>query len=426
MDKKEQAVELLREFKGANYLFGVGVYDRIGELTKSCGTRVAIVADGVGQAWATPIHKATLASLAAAGVKRAGDFIPGAGPNAPREDVFGITEALREQNPDVIVAVGGGSGIDAVKASAALLSLDDKHEMDSFFGVGQVTEKLAAEGRSLLPVVAAQLAASSGAHLTKYANITDMSTGQKLLIVDDAVVPPKAIFDYAWTVSMPRGFTMDGGLDGVAHCLEVFMGIPAEKQKSAEPVCLLGIDLVVHHIKQAVDQPDNVAAREALGLATDLGGYAIMIGGTNGAHLNSFSLVDLLPHGKACALMNPYYTVFFAPAIEDKLRKVGQIYKDAGYVSVDMDNLHGRDLGLAVAEGMLALSRDIGFPTTLNELEGFTQEHVERCLAAAKNPKLASKLQNMPVPLQAETVDKYMGPILESAKTGDFRLIRSM
>ena len=124
--------------------------------------------------------------------------------------------------------------------------------------------------------------------------------------------------------------------------------------------------------------------------------------------------------------MNPYYTVFFAPAIEERVREVGKIYRGAGYTNADLERLHGRDLGLAVAEAMLSLSRAIGFPCTLAEVPGFSDTHVERALAAAKNPKLESKLKNMPVPLSAETVDEYMGPVLEAAKTGDFGLIKNM
>ena len=78
-------------------------------------------------------------------------------------------------------------------------------------------------------------------------------------------------------------------------------------------------------------------------MGTDLGGYAIMIGGTSGPHLNSFSLVDVLTHGRACALMNPYYTVFFAPAIENKLQMIGAIYKKYGYIDEDVNALSGRN-----------------------------------------------------------------------------------
>ena len=77
-----------------------------------------------------------------------------------------------------------------------------------------------------------------------------------------------------------------------------------------------------------------------------------------------------------------------------------------------------------VAEAMIAFEKRIGFPTTLSEIEGFSDSHIQRALSAAKNPQLESKLQNMPVPLTADQVDEYMGPILEAAQTGDFSRIR--
>ena len=115
-----------------------------------------------------------------------------------------------------------------------------------------------------------------------------------------------------------------------------------------------------------------------------------------------------------------------APKIEGKLRLVGSIFHRAGYMKEDPESLSGRALGEAVAVAMLDLCRKIGFPTRLADVDGFTDTHIERALAAAKDPKLAMKLQTMPVPLSAETVDEYMGPILEAAKTGDLGLIRNM
>lgn len=420
---KQQARELLTAWKGPAYVFGLSCTQQLGQLARPLGARAALVA---GHTWTEELRTEVLASLAAAGIEVLGQPIRGAAPNSPVEDVHGLAGEIRSRNPDVVIVIGGGSGIDAVKGAVALIALGDQFPLDSYFGVGQVTAKLQSTGRRLLPIVAMQLAASSSAHLTKYANITNLQAGQKLLIVDDAVVPTRALFDYRWTCSMSKSFTADGALDGVSHSLEVFEGIPENKLAQAQPVCLLGIELIVNNLKAAVQDPANLQAREALGLGTDLGGYAIMIGGTNGAHLNSFSLVDLLPHGKACALMNPYYTVFFAPAIEPKLRQIAEIYRHAGYIAAAPDHLHGRDLGLAVAEGMIALSRAVGFPTTLRDVPGFTPQHIARCLTAAKNPTLASKLQNMPVPLTAALVDDYMGPILAAAETGDLHKIRNL
>jgi alcohol dehydrogenase class IV len=328
-------------------------------------------------------------------------------------------------DPDVVISFGGGSTIDATKAGEVLRTLGGS--IDDYFGTGQVTEALAASGKTLTPHVAIQTAASSGAHLTKYSNITDVSTGQKKLIVDEAIVPARPVFDHEVTYGAPTSLTSDGALDGIAHCLEVLLGAVGKPfYERVEPVARAGISLVVNYLPKAIANPQDKEARSALCLATDLGGYAIMIGGTNGGHLTSFSLVDVTSHGRACAITNPYYTVFFAPAIQPALRMLAEVYGKAGLVAADAKKLEGRALGEAVAEAMFELSRRIGFPTTLGELPAFTEAHIERALAAAKDPQLKMKLENMPVPLTAELIDEYMGPVLEAAKTGDLSLIKSV
>lgn len=420
MSDFEKARALIKGFKGNNYVFGEGALAQTGRLAAELGRRAVIVYTSYPGIEA--LVEQVRESLQSAGVTVLADLL-GAAPNAPREDVFRLSEQIEELSPDVIVVVGGGSTIDAAKAASVLATLGGP--IDRYFGTALVTEALAASDKALIPVVAVQTASSSGAHLTKYSNITDVETGQKKLIVDEAVVPRKAVFQYDITTSMPAGFTADGGLDGIAHMIEVlYSAVGTDAYQQAAEIAKVGVTLIVNHLQAAVDKPGNLEAREALGLGTDLGGYAIMVGGTNGGHLTSFSLVDVLSHGRACAITNPYYTVFFAPAIEGPLRLLGGIYKDAGLTDADIDSLSGRALGEAVAEAMIALQRRIGFPATLGEVEGFTDGHIERALAAAKDPQLKMKLQNMPIPLTAEMIDDYMGPILESAKTGDLSLIR--
>ncbi len=151
-----------------------------------------------------------------------------------------------------------------------------------------------------------------------------------------------------------------------------------------------------------------------------------MVGGTSGGHLTSFSLVDILSHGRACGIMNPYYTVFFTPAIEEPLRLLGRIFRQAGLMPKDAEKLTGRELGMAIARAMLEFAGSAGIPTCLNHVEGFNASHIERAIAAAKDPQLKTKLQNMPVPVTAETVDTYMRPILEAAASGNLSLIKNV
>jgi alcohol dehydrogenase len=422
MNDFDKAKKLLHEFKGDAYLFGKGVLPGIGKRVARAGNRAALIRSTFeGSDYFVDIIKD---SLHISGVELVAEVV-GARPNCPREDLFRITEELKAADPEVLVSFGGGSTIDAVKAAEVLATLGGR--IDDYFGVGRVTVAVKDNDKPFAPHVAIQAAASSAAHLTKYSNITDISTGQKKLIVDEAIVPAHPVFDYEVTYNAPEGLTLDGAFDGVSHALEVLYGAVGKPiYGKVEEVAGTCISLVVKYLPRVMENPKDEESREALCLATDLGGYAIMIGGTNGGHLSSFSLVDILTHGRACALMNPYYTVFFAPAIEKPLRLLGKIYQDAGLTKADLNNLQGRDLGVAVAEAMFELAGRIGFPTRLDEIDGFSREHINRALSAAKNPQLKMKLQNMPVPLTAAMVDEYMGPILEAASDGDLKIIKNV
>lgn len=422
MANLDHAHALLHEFKGDTYLYGLGVLPKVGRRVTALGKRAALVR---GTFPGIETYIALIQdSLAASGVELLGE-IPGARPNAPRQDLYRITDQLRSLNPDVIVSCGGGSTIDAVKAAEVLRTLTG--DIDNYFGTGLVTQALAQSGKKLTPHVAIQTAASSAAHLTKYSNITDLATGQKKLIVDDAIVPEQPVFDYTVTFDVPISLTADGAMDGFSHSLEVLFGsVGKSSYTQIETVAREGISLIVEYLPKVIENTRFAEGREALGLATDLGGYSIMLGGTNGAHLTSFSLVDVLSHGRACAIMNPYYMVFFAPAVEKPLKLVGNIFKHAGYTNSNIDALKGRELGMAVAEAMITFETRIGFPANLSQVPGFTDAHIERALTAAKDPQLKMKLENMPVAMTVEMVDEYMGPILQAAKTGELQIIKNV
>ncbi len=418
---KAHARELIHRFKGRGYIFGLGCQDQLGKLAAPFGKR-ALLVTSLGQR-----SPDTLASLVAS-LERAGVSIAGrthsARPNTPREDVLRIQQAVQRIDPDFVLAISGGSGIDAAKAAVILADLGG--DLDDYFGTGRVTERISVLQASPRPCLALQTASGSSAHLTKYSNITDLKAFQKKLIVDEAIIPPRSLFDYCLTATMSPSFTLDGSFDSLSHCLEVYYGSPSGSLDLVEDIALSGMELILAYLERAVTFPNDLDAREALGLAADLGGYAVMVGGTNGGHLTSFSLVDILSHGRACALMNPYYTVFFAPAIQRHLLKLAGLLQRYGYMHETDIHLSGRGLGEAVARGLMAFSRKVGYPTTLKQVPGMTEQHIIRALSAAKNPQLDMKLKNMPVPLSADQVDTYMKPILQAAYSGDLTHIRAI
>lgn len=324
-----------------------------------------------------------------------------------------------------MVSFGGGSTIDAAKAAMALVTLGGA--IDQYFGTGLVTAALQRQDAALPPHVAIQTAASSASHLSKYSNITDVDRGQKKLIVDEALTPTRPLFDHSVTYTAPPALTADGALDGIASCLEVSLGAVGQPHAEAmREIVPVGVGLVLQYLPVALASPHDAVAREALALATDLGGYAIMLGGTSGPHLNSFSLVNVMSHGRACALLGPYYTVFYAPAAEEPLRVLAEAYRRAGLLSASVDRLRGRALGIAVAQAMIAFLARVGLPTRLRDVPGVTPALLRRMLDAAKDPQLRMKLENMPVPLTADLVDAYMGPVLEAAYEGDLARVRNL
>jgi len=425
----EKAQNLIRIWKGDNYIFGRGVINRVGELASGFGTKALVICNTTNM---KQTSDAIVDSLINAGLSLVtGSIIPGAKPNSPRADVYRLETYILHHKPDVIIAAGGGSTIDACKAAnfLAVLGGEESAEIDHWFGTGLVSQALKKSGRKLIPLVAVQTSAGSGAHLTKYSNVTDPAAGQKKLIVDDAIVPPCALFDYDVTASMPLSVTIDGALDAIAHCFEVFSGLPAdtppEKYDLLANITETALELVVQYAPKAVKDSNDLEARQAIGMAADLGAYAIMLGGTHGPHMTSFSLVDMSGHGTACGLLNPYYAVFFAPAIEKQLRLAAEIFRKHNFLREETGNLKSRALGSAFASGMIAFSKAIGAPTTLSELPKWNDAYIDKILSAAKDPQLEMKLKNMPVPLSADKVDEFLGPIIRAAVKGDLSLIKS-
>jgi len=431
----EKARRMLTDWKGEAYSFGFDVLNRTGDYASKYGKRALLVVADLGMSWMEGTLKTVSDSLKDRGVEF--EVIAGAGPNAPREDLYRLALQVARARPEVLVAIGGGSTIDAAKA-ANILAIFSPGEVkkalqvpeslassiDPYFGVGNVTRVKDHSGKSPLPLIAVQTAASSGAHLTKYSNITDLVSGQKKLIVDEAIVPRAAVFDYGVTLGSPEDLTLDGGLDGIAHAWEVFMGATGQafypQMKEVAETCL---NLILYGLPKVKENPQDRQARLCLGLGTDLGGYSI-IGGTSGPHLGSFSLIDVLTHGRACAILNPYYTVLFASKIEDQLAVFAEILKARGFIRAKTEGKKGRALAMLVARGMIRFSQSIGFPATLAQA-GVSKGHLKRMIQAAKDPQLRMKLQNMPTPMDAERgdVDRLMKPTLEAAFSGDLNQI---
>ena len=391
----EKAGELIVGFKGDDYVFGMDVLDRIGGLSVQVGKRPLVVSR-THSPWMKPSLDKLITSLKSEGMEVLGP-IEGAKPNAPREDVYRLQGHILHKKPDMVVSFESGSGIDACKAAATLATLGDVDaEIDPYFGVGEVTKRCQSTGRKVLPVVAVMTAASSAAHLTKYSNITDPVSGQKKLIVDEAVVPPKALFDYSLTLSQPMSLTLDGGMDGFSHCLEVYLGAKGGDMDLIESVSLLGIELVAVGARSPGQGP-----RKRHGAGTGRSGYGL--GGIRdhgGRHQRAPSeqlLAGQLPESRQGlrpdesllhGLFHPRGGRTGAQGRRD-IQEARPYQGEPGFAFIRGTREKGRR-GHAFRS-----TAAIGFPTTLKEIEGIDKSVIDKILEAAKNPQLESKLRNM-------------------------------
>jgi len=423
---RKKAEKMLSAISWTKYIFGWDILPRITELLSNTHQEkikhLALITNLHRRDKETYLH--LLSCLQKIIPEVSGPFPP-VRPNAPLEDVLQLAATLKKVAPEAVLVASGGSGIDGAKASLVLAFLEG--EIENYFGLGKVSQLLSSQKVSFPPLFALQTAAGSAAHLTKYSNITNWSLRQKKLIIDEAIIPRGAMFDYSLTTTMPPSLTLDGALDGLSHCLEVYLGARENPDfSSLETICLTGIELVLLALPQAIISPDNKEARLLLGLATDLGGYAIMLGGTNAGHLSSFALVDILPHGRACGLLNPYFLIPFSLAIPRQLKKLAEVLAKYKLIASYPGKIAPPSLAYVIAQGLQYFYQQVGFPQSFKEIPGYTSAHLERLLEMVANPQLRSKLQNMPLPLTSETAHKLFTEVFQAAEKGDLSRLRPL
>jgi alcohol dehydrogenase len=416
------AESLLKEWKGDNYISGCNSLDKTPHLLRNAQSIHIIAGKNVRKCGLLD----KLLSVINSCNKKVTAVSEGAGPNSPDRDVLRVAADIKKSKPDLVISFGGGSVIDAVKGAVVIASLGGI--LEEYYGTGLVTQKINKDQKKLIPHIAIMTASASAAHLTKYANITNLQTMQKKLIIDDTIIPDGSVYDYHISETMSIDFTNTGAFDGIGHLSEVYYGYPEKEAhfQLVNKLAAVGIPLICRGLMKLLHNKNDLSARIDLGLGTDLGGYAIMIGSTNGPHLNSFSLVDLMDHGKAVALLQPYYGCYFARAIPDRIRSLCKIYEALGLTDLDqsLDTVDNAQIGSFYASTLINLMKLVSFPSCFNEFTGFTENYIEKMLSAAKNPQLESKLKAMPVVFTVDHVDSEMRKILQSAMNGDLFLLK--
>ena len=207
------------------------------------------------------------------------------------------------------------------------------------------------------------------------------------------------------------------GLDTLTHAMEGYLNIAADPgNEDINARALLAIELVFRWLKVAANEPENVVARRMMAIASVLGGTVIggeKFKGTGGPHMNSFSWAETIPHGKSTGVMLPYYLVYYAknPAVQDKLENIAQL----------LNISEPTNIGYDVASFMLNWYESMEFPRRLKDIEGWSDEYIDKALNDASQNEM--KLKAMPNPVPLDQVDEILRPILQAAADGDLTQI---
>ena len=222
-------------------------------------------------------------------------------------------EAMRAFNPDVIIAIGGGSAIDAAKG----MWLFYEHPETSFDGLRQrfldirkrafKFPKLGAKTK----LVAIPTTSGTGSEVTSFSVITDKKNGNiKYPLADYALTPDVAIIDPQFTRSMPKSIVADTGLDVLTHAIEAYVSVMASDY--TDGLALQATEMVFHYLKASYNG-ENLA-REKMHNASCIAGMAFTNAflGLNHSMAHKLGGEFHIPHGRANAILLPYVIAYNA------------------------------------------------------------------------------------------------------------------
>lgn len=276
-------------------------------------------------------------------------------PDAPIPLIERAIERYRAEDCDAIIAVGGGSAIDASKAVAVAIANPRK-----------TLRALAGYFKGLshaVPLYAVPTTAGTGSEVTVAAVIADPERRSKIVIVDTRLVPRLAALDAALMTGLPPHITAATGIDALTHAVEAFVGQWATPY--TDGLALAAVGLVFQHLRTCCREGGNLEAREHMALASTYAGMAFTRANVGYVHAiaHQFGGRYHTPHGLANAIMLPHVLRFSAPAITDRLARLA-VRAGLGSEDEREDQLAQRFI-----EAVDQLNRDLGIPTHLAALK---------------------------------------------------------
>lgn len=289
-------------------------------------------------------------------------------PDPDIETVTAGVAKILEFQPDTVIALGGGSPIDAAKAIV-------------YFAAKQIDLRDC-------PFVAVPTTSGTGSEVSKFAVITDRARGIKYPLIDDTLLPDYAVLDAELTCSVPPKVTADTGLDVLTHAIEAF--VCTEANAFTDALAEKSVKLVDHYLLLAYKEPDNREARQGMHNASCLAGAAFSNAGLGLCHSMAHAMGAQfhIPHGRANAILLPVVMSFNA-GCETTLTPVATRYAELASL-IGMGATSMRQSALNLIHMVRRLQQRMGVPQCIKDA-GVSAEDFEAALDAMADAALADR-----------------------------------
>ena len=342
--------------------FGNGARSQLPEIVAVHGRRVLAVVDPF--LLRSPLLSKIVSSLDASGleVRVHSDVVP----ELPVDSIDSGAAAARTYDADVILAIGGGSALDAAK----LIALLSAHEgpLNRYYGESLVPGPV-------VPIVAVPTTAGTGSEVTPVAVVSDPERELKVGLSSPFLVPAAAVVDPELTLDAPARVTAYSGIDALVHAIESYTAqsfnpdwsttVPVftGRNSLAEPIALEAVASLGPWLPAAVAEPANRQARTFVAKGALLAGIAFGATGTHLCHALQYPIGALTktPHGLGTGLLLPY--VFDAMCAEAAL---AERLADLGAA---LEGIPARESSAGrMLFRIVEINRDIGVPSSLADL----------------------------------------------------------
>ena len=362
--------EFYQFYHPTKVIYGEGLVDDFSHELEELNARTFfVVSDHV-------IHDLGLVQRAMDGLQEAGFTITGAYYDVPQDasvqSVETISRLAGETGAQGLIAIGGGSVIDATKAANFIFS-EGGDLIEDYSGAATLT-------RPLKPLVVIPTTAGTGSECTLVALVYDEEDKTKLAFSDKFLLPDLAVLDPLMTQSMPPGLTASTGMDALTHAVESYVGV--DSSPHSEALAASAIRHVFKYLVRATENGNDLEARGGMLIAANLAGSSFshsMVGCVHSmAHATGG--IARVPHGVANAILLPHGMEYNFEVCKQKYAEL------LPFMGVDGSGLSVEEAARMAIEAVRSLGRQLSaldaIPTRLRDT-GVSQEILPQIAEAA-------------------------------------------